>query len=59
MKDGGKSVKINTTSEITESGIGGISDTLLAYEQWDMNMLNDPAGKHPEYNGPTNLGGKK
>ena len=58
MKDG-KTVKINTTTEVPSSGIGGISDTLAGMEQWDMNVVNDVGGRHPDFNGPSNLGGKK
>lgn len=57
MKDG-KTVKINTTESVPSSGIGGISDTLDAMNEWDMNEINDVGGSHG-FNGPSTLGGKK
>jgi hypothetical protein len=47
----GNGVKINTTSKIEEGGTEGLSQTLSAYEEFDMNMLNDPTGEHPKYDG--------
>ena len=52
-KMSGKGVKINTTSEIPAGGV--LDNTLKAMEQWDMNMINDPVGSHPEYNGPKQI----
>lgn len=53
---GGKGVKINTTSEIPAGGV--MDSTLKGMEQWDMNKVNDAGGDHPEFNGPSKLGGK-
>lgn len=49
-KNKGSGVKINTTSEIPDSGTEGLDLTLAAYDKgWNMNDLNDPTGSHPEY----------
>lgn len=53
----GKGVKINTTSEIPAGGV--LDSTLAGMEEFDMNVMNDPAGEHPDLNGPKTLGGKK
>ena len=52
MKDGGKGVKINTTSEIPAGGV--LNSTLAGMEEFDINKLNDPMGSHKEFNGPKN-----
>ena len=52
MKDGGKGVKINTTSEIPAGGV--LDSTLAGMEEFDINKLNDPMGSHKEFNGPKN-----
>ena len=57
MKDS-KTVKINTSESISSSNIPGISDTLKAMDEFDMNAINDVGGSHPDFNGPKNLGGK-
>lgn len=55
-KDSGKSVKINTTTEIPSGDV--MSSTLKGMEQWDMNVVNDVGGSHSEFNGPSKLSGK-
>ena len=52
LKDG--EVQLNTTEKIGPQGI--LSDTLGAYEKWDMNELKDPANVNP-VGGPKMLGG--
>lgn len=51
----GKGVKINTTSEIPSGDV--LSSTLAGMEEFDMNVMNDPSGEHPEINGPVKLKG--
>jgi hypothetical protein len=46
---GGDSVKINTTFEIPEGETEGLGQTLKAYEQYDMNLINDITGTHPDF----------
>lgn len=55
-KDSGKSVKINTTTEVPAGDVMG--STLKGMEQWDMNVVNDTTGEHPDFNGPSKLRGK-
>lgn len=52
-----KGVKINTTTEIPEGDV--LKSTLKGMEEWDMNVMNDVGGSHPEFNGPKTLGGGK
>ena len=42
-----KKEMINDSKEIKGEGV--LKDTLTAYDQYDMNKLNDPTGMHPEY----------
>lgn len=55
-KDSGKNVKINTTTEVPSGGV--MESTLNGMEQWDMNVVNDTAGSHKDFNGPSKLSGK-
>lgn len=55
MADKGKSVKINTTTEVPSGEV--LSSTLNGMEQWDMNVINDVGGSH-DFNGPKNQGKK-
>lgn len=50
MKDGGKGVKINTTTSVPKGGV--LDSTLAGMDEWDMNVINDPTGDHPGFNGP-------
>lgn len=52
-----KGTKINTTTEIPTGDV--LSSTLTGMDQWDMNVVNDVGGAHPDFNGPKTLGGKK
>lgn len=49
-------VKINTTSEIPSGDV--LKSTLKGMEEYDMNVVNDSGGSHPDFNGPKTLGGK-
>lgn len=57
MAKEGKSVKINTTTEVPAGDV--MKSTLKGMEQWDMNVINDVGGAHPDFNGPSKLGGSK
>lgn len=52
-----KSTKINTTTEIPSGDV--LTSTLNGMEQWDMNVVNDTGGSHPDFNGKSPIGGKK
>lgn len=56
MAKEGKGVKINTTEKADDGSV--LKSTLKGMEQWDMNVMNDVGGSHPEFNGPKTLGGK-
>ena len=51
---------INSTKPTPKGETEGLGQTLKAYEEFDMNHLNDPTGTHPEYDGSKiNNKGKK
>lgn len=54
--DKGKSVKINTTSDPSAGDV--LDSTLNGMEEWDMNVMNDTTGKHPDINGKSSSKGK-
>ena len=56
MKDGGKGVKINTTTSVPAGGV--LDSTLSGMEEYDMNVINDPTGDHPKINGPKSMKSK-
>lgn len=49
MKNG-KGPKINTTESIPSGDV--LDSTLKGMDQWDMNVVNDVGGSHPDFNGP-------
>jgi len=43
--------KINSTKKVEGGTTPGLGQTLAAYDEFDMNKLNDPTGENPSVDG--------